>query len=112
MNSKKFFNCDLWKHLIPIKILNYYGTLTLKVTNIIVCSAWHRFIETLRKGFYYQKNTHVIFKRLKAMANNVAITMKDSRACNRRLSHIVQKYFTEFKFGFLRNAKGHWIYYV
>lgn len=46
------------------------------------------------------------------MANNVAITMKDSRACNRRLSHIVQKYFTEFKFGFLRNAKGHWIYYV
>lgn len=41
------------------------------------------------------------------MAKNVAITMKNSRACNRCLSHIAQKYFSEFKFGFLRNAKGH-----
>lgn len=28
------------------------------------------------------------------------------------LSHIAQKYFTEFNFGFLRNAECHWIYYV
>lgn len=97
----------------------------LKVANLIVSSVWHKFIETLRKGFYYQKNIHVIFKRLKLMANNVAITMKKTVEhikyetmyfinceLHRCLSHTAQKYFTEFKFGFLRNAECHWIYYV
>lgn len=28
LNSTKSFNCDLQKHFAPIKILNFYGTLT------------------------------------------------------------------------------------
>lgn len=58
----------------------------LKVTKLNVSSVWHKFIETLRKGFYYQKNIHVIFKKLKVMVNNYE---KDCRAHNSKIMYFL-----------------------